>query len=179
MKMDVPIETRFKTLCEIVRAQHFAWREAALAVAPNIDPQELCNKMWEITGVQTARTYLKRLDRTKPLALQVARCIGWSSVCMGEDAAVEEGEGDEAFVKHHDCPWFHWHKRLGLLAEDQPGCDTWFATTVAEINKALGVNIKVETQCALPTGGDCCRRRIWVESVSGPSRRTSGQGSDL
>lgn len=161
--MDIPIEKRFKVLCEIVRAQHFAWREAALALAPQLDPVELGNKMWEITGVQTAKAYLKRLDPGKPLARQVADAIAWSSVCMGEDAAVEQGAGDEAFVRHADCPWYHWHKRLGLLKEDQPGCDTWFFTAVTEINKALGTNIKIETQRSLPAGGDCCLRRIWVQ----------------
>ena len=44
--MDIPIEKRFEVLCDIVRAQHFAWREAALALAPELDPQELCKKMW-------------------------------------------------------------------------------------------------------------------------------------
>jgi len=161
--MDIPIEKRFAVLCEIVRAQHFAWREAALALAPNLDPAELGNKMWEITGVQTAKAYLKRLDPNKPLAPQVAQSIAWSSICMGEDATVEAGEGDEAFVRHTDCPWFHWHKRAGLLKEDQPGCDTWFFTTVAEVNKALGTNIKIETKSSLPAGGDCCLRRIWAE----------------
>jgi len=161
--MDIPIEKRFKVLCEIVRAQHFAWREAALALAPDLDPEELGNKMWEITGVQTARAYLKRLDRDKPLAPQVAQAIAWSSVCMGEDAVVEQGEGDEAFLKHNDCPWYHWHKRLDLLSEDQPGCDTWFRTTVAEVNKALGTNLKIETQRSLPAGGNCCLRRIWMD----------------
>ena len=34
--MDIPLERRFKVLCEIVRAQHFAWREAALALAPQL-----------------------------------------------------------------------------------------------------------------------------------------------
>jgi hypothetical protein len=161
--MEVPLETRFKVLCEIVRAQHFAWRDAALSMAPELDPEELGNKMWEITGVQTAKAYLKRLDPNKPLAKQVANSIAWSSVCMGEDAAVEDGDGDEAFVRHADCPWYHWHKRLGILKEDRPGCDKWFFTAVAEINKALGTNIKIETKCALPDGGDCCLRRIWVE----------------
>jgi hypothetical protein len=161
--MDVPIETRFKVLCEIVRAQHFAWRQAALNMAPNLDPQELGNRMWEITGVETAKAYVKRLDTGKPLAEQVARSIAWSSVCMGEDAAVEKGDGDEAFVRHADCPWFHWHKRLNVVSEDQPGCDTWFFTAVAEINKRLGTKIKIETQKSLPGGDDCCLRRIWVE----------------
>lgn len=161
--MDIPVEKKFKILCEIVRAQHFAWREACLAVAPDIDPVELGNKMWEITGVQTAKAYLKRMDKSKPLAKQVADSIAWSSVCMGEDAKVEEGEGDEAFVRHADCPWYHWHKRLDVLEEDQPGCDTWFFTAVKEINKELGTNIRIETQKSLPEGGDCCLRRIWVE----------------
>ena len=53
--MDIPIEQRFKVLCEIVRAQHFAWREATLAMAPDLDPIELTNEMWRITGVQTAK----------------------------------------------------------------------------------------------------------------------------
>ena len=162
--MDIPIEKRFKVLCEIVRAQHFAWREAVLLRAPDLDPVELTNKMWEITGIQTAETYLKHIDRDKPLAVQVAQSIVWSSICMGEDATVEQGEGDEAFVRHGDCPWFHWHKKLDIMAEDQPGCDTWFNHVVAGINKSLGSNIKVETQCSLPGGDDCCRRRIWADS---------------
>ena len=161
---DIPIETRFRVLCEIVRAQHFAWREAVLAVAPDLDPRELTTTMWRITGRQTAQAYLKRLDPKKPLPLQVARCIAWSSVCMGEDAVVEKGDSDEAFVTHRDCPWFHWHQRQGLLAEDQPGCDVWFGTLVGEINDALGSHLKVETQCALPAGDACCRRRIWAEA---------------
>jgi hypothetical protein len=170
VEMDVPIETRFKVLCEITRAQHFAWREAALALAPHLDPGQLTDKMWEITGVETAKAYLQRIDPKKPLAVQVAQCIAFSSVCMGEEVTVEEGEGGDAFVRHHDCPWFHWHKRRGLLDEDQSGCDTWFRTVVAELNKVFASDIKVETQCSLPAGGDCCRRRIWVE----PSRSVSG-----
>ncbi len=161
--MDIPVEKRFKVLCEIVRAQHFAWREAVMVAAPDLAVQDVADKMWELTGVQTAKAYVKRLDPKEPLAPQVARSLAWSSMCMGEDAVVEQGEGDEAFLRHNDCPWFHWHKRLNILSEDQPGCDMWFFTTVAEINKALGTNIKIETQCSLPAGGDCCRRRIWVE----------------
>jgi len=161
--MDIPAEERFRVLCEITRAQHFAWREAALALAPQLDAGELTRKMWEITGVQTARAYLKRLDPDQPLALQVARSIAWSSACMGEDVTVQPGEGDEAFVKHTACPWFQWHKRLDLLEEDRPGCDMWFRTVVDQINEALGTNIRLETTNSLPDGGDCCRRRIWVE----------------
>jgi hypothetical protein len=168
MNADIPIEKRFKILCEITRAQHFAWREAALALAPDLDPQALVNAMWRITGAQTAAAYLKHLDADKPLALQIAQSIAGSSVCMGEHAAVEPGDGDEAFVRHHDCPWYHWHKRLGLQDEDLSGCDTWFRSTVEGINAALGTNVEVETKCALPSGDDCCLRRIWVKPAETP-----------
>lgn len=163
MKSEIPINKKFDILCEITRAQHFAWREAVLAVAPDLDPQSLVNKMWEITGAQTAKAYLKHIDPEKPLAMQIAKLIASSSACMGEDAATEQGEGDDAFVRHDDCPWFHWHKRLDLLQEDRLGCDVWFCSTVDGINAALGTSVKVETKCALPSGDDCCRRRIWVE----------------
>jgi len=166
--MDASIETRFKVLCEITRAQHFAWREAALTLAPHLDAEQLTNKMWEITGVETAKAYLKRIDPARPLAIQVAEAIAFSSVCMGEEVTVERHQGDEAFVRHHDCPWFHWHKRRDLLDEDQSGCDTWFRTVVGEINKAIGCDIKVETQCSLAAGGGCCLRRIWVPPPSEP-----------
>ena len=161
---DIPVEKRFEILVEIVRAQHFAWREAALTLCPDIDPTELGNKMWEITGVQTGKAYLKRIDKSKPLAEQLANSIAWSSVCMGEDARVIKGkQGDEAFVKHDGCPWYDWHKRLGILDEDLPGCDTWFRTAVETINKELGTKLRIETQQSLPEGNSCCLRRIWVE----------------
>ncbi len=156
-----PVEKRFGILCEITRAQHFAWREAALSVAPDLDGAGLTTKMWEITGVQTAEAYLKRLDPARPLAPQVAASIVWSSACMGEDASTEPGSGDEAYVTHADCPWFHWHRRLGLLEEDQPGCDAWFKTVALTINERLGSDLQVETECSLPAGDDCCRRRIY------------------
>ena len=161
---DIPIEKKFKILTEITRAQHFAWHEAVRQLCPDVDVAKVTDKMWEVTGHETARAYLKRLDRAKPLAPQIAGSIVWSSQCMGEDAALEVTEGkDEAFVRHADCPWFHWHKRLGLLHEDQPGCDLWFQTTIDDINKELGTKIRMETQQSLPAGQSCCLRRFWVE----------------
>ncbi len=83
---------------------------------------------------------------------------------MGEDAVVEPGDrGDAAFVRHTDCPWHDWHRKLGLLAEDRPGCDQWFASTFETLSDALGVKIRFETLEALPEGDPCCLRRIWVE----------------
>ena len=43
--MDIPLESRFKVICEITRAQHFAWREAALILAPHLDAEQPTNKM--------------------------------------------------------------------------------------------------------------------------------------
>ncbi|MCP4872238.1 MAG: hypothetical protein GY898_26345 [Proteobacteria bacterium] len=161
---DKPLQHRFDVLCQITRAQHFAWRAAVADLCPDVDPAAVTDKMWELTGVQTGAAYAKRLDRSKPIAAQVAASIVWSSECMGEDAIVEIGEGaDEAFVRHHDCPWFHWHKRLDLLAEDRPGCDMWFSTSVDRVNEACGTTLRVETLEALPDGDSCCLRRFWVE----------------
>ena len=161
---DIPVEKKFAILCEITRAQHFAWHEAVAQMCPGVDVAAVTDKMWEITGHQTAKAYIKRLDKSKPLAAQVAGSIVWSSQCMGEDAAVEVTEGkDEAFVRHGDCPWYHWHKKLDLMPEDRPGCDLWFRTAVQDINEALSTKLNVETQKALPDGDSCCLRRFWVD----------------
>jgi hypothetical protein len=160
----IPVEKKFAVLTEIARAQHFAWHQAVHELFPGADMAAVTNRMWEITGHDTAKAYVKRLDRSKPLAPQLAASMVWSSQCMGEDAVMEvSADGQEAFVRHHDCPWFHWHKRLGLLPEDRPGCDLWFTTTVQDVNAALGTKIRVETKEALPDGGSCCLRRFWVE----------------
>lgn len=162
--MDIPVEKKFKILCEITRAQHFAWRQAVKEICPSVDPEDVVKKMWEITGHETAKAYMKKLDPQKPIPIQVAHSIVWSSQTMGEDAHVEEGSSrKEAFVRHDGCPWFDWHRRLNLLKEDQPGCDTWFETAVKDIAEKLGVNLRIETQKSLPEGGDACVRRIWIE----------------
>jgi hypothetical protein len=161
---DTSVEQRFRVLCQIVRAQHFAWREAVAELCPGVDPATVATRMWEITGRETAHAYLKRIDPSQPLARQVAASVVWSSHCMGENAALEvTPDKDEAFVRHDDCPWFHWHERQGLLAEDRPGCDRWFQVTVDEINRALGTSLRVETLGTLPDGDGACRRRFWNE----------------
>jgi len=157
-----PLETRFAVLCEIVRAQHFAWREAVRQTCPDVDPAEVANRMWALTGDDTAAAYVKHIDPDAPLALEAARSVAFSSRCMGEDASVEEGAEGEALVRHADCPWFHWHKRLGLLAEDRPGCDLWFERAAAGLAESLDVPLRVETLASLPDGDDCCLRRFWV-----------------
>ncbi len=158
---------RFEVLCQITRAQHFAWRAAVVELCPDVDPTAVVDKMWELTGQQTGASYARRIDESEPLAPQVAASIAWSSDCMGEDAVVEIGaSADEAFVRHSDCPWFHWHKKLDLLAEDRPGCDVWFQTTVARLNEELGTSLRVETLSTLPDGDDCCLRRFWSDPAT-------------
>ena len=164
MSSEVPIEKRFRILVEITRASHFAWREAAIKCCPGVDPRDLVNEMWDITGVRTAEAYLKRLDPSGDVVGQVAESIVWSSQCMGEDALLEQGEAPgECFVKHRACPWHRWHENLGLLAEDRPGCDRWFRAMFRTLNEKLGANLRFETLSALPEGSDCCLRRIWRE----------------
>jgi len=154
---------KFEVLCEITRAQHFAWREAVAQACPSVDPTAVVLKMWRVTGEQTARAYLERIDATKPLAPQVAKSIVWSSRCMGEDAVFEGGvDGDEGFVRHRACPWKKWHERNGLLAEDRPGCDEWFRAMCQTIGKATGKTVRFETLESLPEGGTSCLRRVWV-----------------
>jgi hypothetical protein len=166
MSTDISIEEKFKILVEITRASHFAWREAALRCCPDVDPKRLVNEMWEITGVQTAEAYVKRLDPSKSLPEQIATSIVWSSQCMGEDAHVAEGEKPgEYVVKHLGCPWHRWHEKLGLRSEDRPGCDRWFEATIRTINERLGTKIRFETVSALPDGDDYCLRRIWEEKT--------------
>ena len=163
MSTDIPPEKKFEILVEIARASHFAWREAALRCCPGLDPRQLVGEMWDITGVKTAEAYVKRLDPAGDLPRQVAASIVWSSQCMGEDARLEIGEQGECFVKHEACPWHRWHEGQGLLAEDRPGCDRWFESTLRTINEKLGTRLRFETLSTLPEGGDCCRRRIWEE----------------
>lgn len=166
MSTDIPIEKRFAILVEICRASHFAWREAVLRRCPDADVQAVVNEMWDITGVQTAESYLKHLDPSKSLPEQIAASIAWSSRCMGEDARQEAGsEPGEFFVRHESCPWHRWHEKRGLLAEDRPGCDRWFEATIRTINEKLGVKLRFETLSALPEGGDCCLRRFWQDET--------------
>jgi hypothetical protein len=161
---ELAAEKRFAVLCQIARAQHFAWREAVAQLCPGIDARAVAERMWEITGRDTAQAYLRRIDPARPLPRQVAEAVAWSSRCMGEDAAAEDGASDrEAFVRHRACPWLDWHRKLGLEAEDRPGCDAWFRATVVELNRVLGADLAVETLETLPEGGGSCLRRLWTE----------------
>lgn len=164
---ELPVDKKFRVLCDITRAQHFAWREAVKREGGEVAARKAVLEMWRCTGEQTGQSYAKRIDKTKPLALQVAQSVEWSSQCMGETASAEavSGRENEALLRHTGCPWHGWHERLGLLEEDQPGCDAWLQTTVQAVNDALGTKLRCETLDSLPAGGSCCLRRLWTEET--------------
>ena len=156
---------RFELLANIMRASHFEWRRAVASLCPDLDPTEAVKKYWEEVGKDTAAFYLKKIDPEGDLAAQVAALYVASSVAMGEDAAVVPSpNAGESLARHEACPWFDWHKREGLLAEDQVGCDWWLKTVVNEINVNLGRKLRFETVESLPAGGSGCVRRFWEES---------------
>ncbi len=155
---------RFQLLGNIMRAAHFEWRRTALALSPNLDPMTLVKRYWEEVGKDTAKFYLSKIDPSRDLAEQMAKLFVSSSVIMGEDAAtLPPDEQGRCGAKHNDCPWFHWHKKEGLLKEDQPGCDRFIQVVVDEINKTLKSRLRFETKESLPEGGKGCVRKFWVE----------------
>lgn len=155
-------EKRFELLANIMRASHFEWRRAVASLCPDLDPTEAVKRYWEEVGKDTAAYYLKKINPDKGIAEQLAALYVASSVAMGEDASVVASSvPGESLARHEACPWFDWHKREGLLHEDQVGCDYWLRTVVDEINKALGTELRFETVESLPAGGSSCLRRFW------------------
>ena len=156
---------RFDLLANIMRASHFEWRRAVASLCPDLDPVDAVKRYWEEVGKDTAAFYLKKIDPDKDLSAQVAALYVASSVAMGEDAAVVQSPNEgESLARHEACPWYEWHKREGLLHEDQVGCDWWLRTVVEEINESLGTRLRFETVESLPAGGSSCLRRFWEES---------------
>ncbi|MCH7612199.1 MAG: hypothetical protein IIB45_02440 [Candidatus Marinimicrobia bacterium] len=156
--MSFTIEQKFNALCQITRASHFEWREAFIKMFPNMDPKEAVLKYWEIVGHDTAKAYLKNVDRNKPVIPQIAEMIVNSSLAMGETATMNVESNGNVRLVHSDCPWYDWHKKYDALNEDQPGCDCWFQTIVEDVNQELGTHIQVETISSLPNGDDNCTR---------------------
>lgn len=151
-------EQKFNALCQITRASHFEWREAFIKMFPNMDPMEAVLKYWGIVGHDTAKAYLKKVDRNKPIAPQIAKMIVNSSLAMGETATMTVESNGNVRLVHSACPWYDWHKKYDALEEDQPGCDCWFQTIVEDVNQELGTHIQVETISSLPHGDDNCTR---------------------
>ncbi|KXA89308.1 hypothetical protein AKJ61_03180 [candidate division MSBL1 archaeon SCGC-AAA259B11] len=164
-KPELSHEQILNALMGIEHMAHFEWREAALEVCPDVDPQELVEKYWEIVGRDTADSYVTRLDKTDPTFVRdVANSIAFSSVAMGEDAKVIKGRSEmEYYVRWDRCPWYEYGRRYDAVEEDLPGCDKWCEVVIERINKYFGTDLKFETIKAHPLGDDCCLRRIWSE----------------
>ena len=152
-------------MSQILRMSHFEWLKTAMHFArEGTSELAVVKKYWEIVGQDTAPGYLKHIDPAQPLPRQIAENYVFSSLSMGEDAVVVEGRDDrESFAQHNGCPWHDWHRRLGKLEQDLPGCDAWLEAFVTDINEALGSNVKWETVKSLPGGDHICLRRFWVE----------------
>ena len=165
MSDDIPIGKKFNMLSQIQRASHFEWLEAAKHFAREGTTElELVKKFWEIVGRDTSDGYLRHIDPNEPLPRQIAESFVFSSQSMGEDAVLVEGaDENECFARHNGCPWFDWHKRLGKLDQDLPGCDAWLESFMDIINEKLGTNVQRATIKSLPDGDDICLRRFWVE----------------
>ena len=164
--MEYTLEQKFKALCQITRATHFEWRETFVKMYPDRDPLEAILIYWEIVGHDTAKAYLKAIDREKPVVPQLVKMLVDSSLAMGENAKMEKGEGDEAYQDHQGCPWVEWHEKHNALREDQPGCDCWISTIIKDFNKELGTKIEFETLCSIPEGDESCKRIITENSGS-------------
>ena len=104
------------------------------------------------------------IDPAGDLAEQFAALFVSSSVIMGEDAEeiAQSATGREQ-VRHNSCPWYDWHQREGLLAEDLGGCNHFLQVVVDGVNAALGTSLRFETVESLPGGGSCCLRQFWEE----------------
>lgn len=157
------LEKKFEILSQINRASHFEWRRAALSMIPDADPKELIRRYWAEVGKDTARFYLSRMDKSGDIAKQMAELFVASSDSMGETASVDGQSEKGGWMAHHEaCPWFDWHRREGLLDEDQFGCDCWLQTVIDEINAAIpDAGLKFETTESLPAGASRCTRRFW------------------
>jgi hypothetical protein len=161
-------DKRFEIGVRITRATYFAFREAVKQMCPNVDLTKVVIKFWEITARETVPGYLRFIDPAKPLPEQIARCFVWSSLTMGESARLIVANDREAYCWHDACPWYEWASRLdktepGVLAEDEPGCSTWFGECVTLINQNLGAKVRIKTEKSLPAGDGCCVRKIWIE----------------
>ena len=158
------IEKKYAVLANIMRASHFQWRRTALAVNPNIDPIDLVNRYWDEVGKDTAQYYVRMIDPAGDLAEQFAALFVSSSVIMGEDAEeIAQSAAGREQVRHNSCPWYDWHQREGLLAEDLGGCNHFLQVVVDGVNAALGTSLRFETVESLPGGGSCCLRQFWEE----------------
>jgi len=158
---------RFNTLANIERATWFEWRQAAIEYArPDVKPLDLVLRAWEIVGHDTALTYYNMLDKTSKTFLEdVARCIVFSSLTMGENAKIVKAENPhEIYVRWDRCPWPEFARRYKVpMEEDVLGCDKWFQTVIADVNAFFNTKVKLETLKAIPRGDGMCLRRLSME----------------
>ncbi len=152
-----------------IKSTHYEWRQAAVELAgPDADVLDIVLNFWEIAGKDVASNFLPGLRKDKgdeALLMNLARMLAATGTANGAVVVVEKGESPgEVFVKWERCPWPTAAKRYGAsMQEDLLGCDKFLQTIVAEANRFLGTNFKLETQTAIPKGQGVCTRRLYKE----------------
>ena len=63
--MEIPVEKKFKILCEITRASHFAWRQAVVETCPDTDIKDVVYKLRPLISIQSPFFRIWRLEKTK------------------------------------------------------------------------------------------------------------------
>jgi len=128
------------------------WRRAALESGGEEKARQMELRFWELVGEGTAEAY----RRLNPASLKaIVDLIARSSAIMGEEVTTRE-EGNTCFLVHSACPWPESYRASGLGGSCRPGCDRWFASTLA----ALDDGYQVETLSSLADGDTTCTRQF-------------------
>jgi len=152
---------------ESTRRTFYQMRQALLEVAgPDADPLDLSVRAWGIIGKDMGKAYLPRMNLLKGiegLMMNVARAYQVLWTTNGAVVKIEKGQKpNELFITWERCPWPTSAKEHGAsMKEDLQGCDTYLQAFLEEVNAFLGINLKIETLKAIPSGDGVCLRRLY------------------
>ncbi|MDA8335866.1 MAG: L-2-amino-thiazoline-4-carboxylic acid hydrolase [Peptococcaceae bacterium] len=141
----------------MIRVSHdffHRWRQAVLEGEGEEKAREMELRFWELVGQGTADAY----RRLNPASLgAIVDLMARSSRIMGEEVTTRKS-GDECFLVHTGCPWPESYRAAGLGGSCRPGCDRWFAATLANLDAGYAV----ETLSSLADGDTTCTRRFYA-----------------
>lgn len=152
---------------EANRRTFYQMRRAAIEFAgPDANPLDIGVKAWEIIGKDMGKSNLPRMNLLKGeegLMMNIARAYQGLWTTNGAVVKIEKGKSpNEIFIKWERCPWPTSAKEFGAsMKEDLLGCDRYLQTFLDEVNAFLGINLKIETQKAIPKGDGVCLRRLY------------------
>ena len=141
----------------MIRVSHdffHRWRQAVVESVGEEKAREMELRFWELVGEGTAEAY----RRLNPASLgAIVDLMARSSLMMGEEVTTRT-DGADCFLVHTGCPWPQSYRASGLGGSCRPGCDRWFAATVAKVDPRYGV----ETLSSLADGDNTCTRRFYA-----------------